>query len=227
MRRIISALTAGAFALAGAGAASAAQTPHNPAAAAPAQARPAWLNSCSTSYFHRDARLGPAHLPRFGRVAAELTGYRRAGSLGERRLLARFYSPTANAGTGGWIYPPGDGYVLGPGGRPVERTATLPAGREIDRYGSEYGSFLAPAGLPYAKRSIPPQNLDGTPAAACDYHDYRVLKPFAVDAGPTAPWFGQPGRGLQYQLLGALVPGAPASLNVSWLVANGYLKRLA
>jgi hypothetical protein len=50
-----------------------------------------------------------------------------------------------------------------------------------------YGSFLAPAGLPYSARSIPPQNLDGTPAAGCNYHEYQVLKSFSVDEGPIAP----------------------------------------
>jgi hypothetical protein len=81
--------------------------------------------------------------------------------------------------------------------------------------------------LPYALRSIPPQSLDGTPAAGCNYHVYRVLKPLEVHAGPIAPWFAQPGWGEQYQLDGSLVPGAPAALNVLWLVNNGYLKRLA
>jgi hypothetical protein len=54
-----------------------------------------------------------------------------------------------------------------------------------------------------------------------------VLKDFTVDAGPVAPWFAQPGYGLQYQLNSSLVPGAPASVNVTWLVNNGYLARVA
>ena len=47
-----------------------------------------------------------------------------------------------------------------------------------------------------------------------------------MDAGPIAPWFFQHGGGLQYQLDGALVPGAPARMNVMWLIDNGYLQRL-
>jgi len=53
-----------------------------------------------------------------------------------------------------------------------------------------------------------------------------VVRDFEVNAGPIAPWFFQPGGGLQYQLNAALVPGAPARLNVRWLIDNGYLRRL-
>lgn len=70
-------------------------------------------------------------------------------------------------------------------------------------------------------RSIPPQNLVGTPPEGCNYHVYHVLKPFAVDAGPIAPWFHQTGGGLQYQLR-----GGPERLNVLWLLDNDYLERL-
>jgi hypothetical protein len=53
-----------------------------------------------------------------------------------------------------------------------------------------------------------------------------VLRPFPVQAGPVAAWFGQPGGGTQYQLDGALIAGAPGSINVQWLVDNGYLDRV-
>jgi hypothetical protein len=197
-----------------------------PAALAPAFTRTTPATECSAAFHDGDPRLGPAELPTAGPVGRELFGYRRTGGLDEQKFLATYYGPTANSGSPGWIYPPADGYVRRPDGTPVEFTATLVPGQAIDRYGSEYGSFLAPEGLPYASRSIPPQSLDGTPAAGCNYHDYRVLKPFKVHSGPIAPWFAQPGYGLQYQLDGALVPDAPTKINVLWLVGNGYLARL-
>jgi hypothetical protein len=43
---------------------------------------------------------------------------------------------------------------------------------------------------------------------------YKVMKPIDVDAGPAAPWFGQPGGGTQYEL--------PATIKE--LVASGHLK---
>lgn len=190
--------------------------------AAPAASNPA--ESCSAAFFHDDARLGPRHLPEAGPVGDQLHGYRRTGGLPASKFLATYYNPNANNGKGGWNYPPDNGYAIGPDGQPIEFHLTMLPGSDMDRYGSQYGSFLAPAGLSYAERSIPPQNLDGNPAQSCNYHDYQVLKPFTVDAGPIAPWFAQPGGGLQYQLDAALVPGAPATLNVLWLVDNGYLR---
>jgi hypothetical protein len=222
VRRTIAALFATAALLTGGtvlGAGSAAAAPPTPLPTAPDQ--------CSAAFHDGDPRLGPEQLPVAGPVGRELLGYHRSGDLTDAQLLARYYGPTANSGSPGWIYPPANGYVTTPDGKPVETTQTLGAGQDIDRYGSEYGSFLAPEGLPYASRSIPPSSLDGTPAAGCNYHDYRVLKPFTVDAGPIAPWFGQPGYGWQYQLDNGLVPGAPARLNVLWLVDNGYLARVA
>ena len=191
-----------------------------------AQAAGTPLDQCSTAFHHDDSRLGPQQLPLLGPVGFELLGYSRSRGLGDARLLADYYSPTANSGSPGWIYPPDNGYLLDRDGQPIETTQTLRPGTDIDRFGSEYGAFLAPEGIPYAARSIPPSSLDSTPAGSCNYHDYRVLKPFAVDAGPIAPWFGQPGHGRQYQLDATLVPGAPTPLNVLWLVTNGYLARL-
>jgi hypothetical protein len=179
----------------------------------------AGLDQCSTVDFDGDARLGPALLPLIGTVGREVAGYRRTGGLGAAPFLAKYY----NSGSGSWIYPPDNGYVTGPGGQPEEGQLQLFAGQDIDRFGSVFGSFLAPAGVPYSARSIPPQSLDSTPAGGCNYHDYQVTKSFTVDAGPIAPWFGQPGGGTQFQLDGSLVPGAPAALNVMWLLSNGYL----
>ena len=116
--------------------------------------------------------------------------------------------------------------MVGPNGHAEQGRTRLFPGQDIDRFGSEYGTFLSPEGIPYSARSIPPQSLDGIPAAACDYHRYRVIKSFTVESGPIAPWFGQPGHGWQYQLDPTLIPANPAGLNVMWLVANGYVRPL-
>ncbi|MEZ0067070.1 hypothetical protein ABIA32_003083 [Streptacidiphilus sp. MAP12-20] len=183
-------------------------------------------DACSASFDHGDKRLGPEQLPTTGPVGHELVGYQRTGGASDSAFLAQYWDPTAWNGAGGWHYPPQNGYLLLPNGKPAEIKERLAPGQDIDRFGSEYGSFLAPEGLPYASRAIPPQSLDGQPPAACNYHDYRVLKTFEVDAGPIAPWFNQPGLGWQYQLDATLVPGGPTQLNVLWLVNNGYLERL-
>jgi hypothetical protein len=180
------------------------------------------LTTCSAEFHLDDQRLGPAELPVFGRVGLQLLGYHRTGHEPVDDFLDEYYDDVAGA----WRYPPADGYVLEPDGDPVKWTQTLFRGQQIDRYGSEFGAFLAPVGLPYTMRSIPPSNLVGVPAAGCNYRVYQVLRPFDVTTGPIAPWFNQFGGGLQYQLTGVLVPGAPSRLNVLWLVENGYLGRV-
>jgi len=205
-RILLSLAAAAALVLGGAGAAS---------ATTPAESTP--LNQCSTAYYQDNSLLGPAKLPVLGAVGLQLIAYQRTGWLSPDQFLAQYRNAS------GWIYPPDNGYVV-VNGNPIEWKQKLAAGQWIDRYGSVYGSFLAPAGTPYFERSIPPSSLDSTPAAGCNYHKYQVLKPFTVDAGPIAAWFAQPGGGLQYQLDAGLVSGAPTQLNVLWLLDNGYLK---
>ncbi|KAK4106988.1 hypothetical protein N656DRAFT_720967 [Canariomyces notabilis] len=48
-----------------------------------------------------------------------------------------------------------------------------------------------------------------------NYKVYSVVKPLVVLAGPIAPWFGQPGAGVQYML----------PRNISALIAEGVLRR--
>ncbi|MCQ4084434.1 TNT domain-containing protein [Streptomyces sp. RB6PN25] len=200
------------------------------AVAAPAQAaKPEGTppNECSDTYKDGNPLLGPAELPTRGPVGRELRGYERTGGLTTSQFLSTYYSQYINMGKPGYIFPPLFGYVLRRNGTPIEHVHRLHRGQHVDRYGSEFGSFLAPAGTPFAWRSLTPMSLNNAPDANCNYHDYAVIKPFKVDYGPVAPWFAQPGRGVQYQLDPALVPGAPSTgFNVGWLVAHGYLKRI-
>ena len=48
------------------------------------------------------------------------------------------------------------------------------------------------------------------------YNIYEVVKPIDAEGGPAAPWFGQPGGGIQYEL--------PTSVKDA--VANGSLRRV-
>ncbi|MGI8802258.1 MAG: TNT domain-containing protein [Solirubrobacteraceae bacterium] len=191
---------------------------------APAAARPA--SACSNTFFAGDERLGPDQLQGIGMVAPILAGYDRLAGLTPAQFIAIYWDPTANGGAGGWRFPPENGFLLTATGRPIEHVAPLPPGDRIDRFGSEFGAFLAPVDTPYFERSLPPMSLDNfDPAYTCNYHVYRVIRQFAVEEGPIAPAFGQPGHGEQFQLVGSLVPGGPSRLNVIWLIANGYLAR--
>jgi hypothetical protein len=171
-----------------------------------------------------DARLGPEHLPGplEPRVGPLLQGWRRTGSLTPSAFLEKYWTGPAEGG--GWKYPPNDGFAEVNG--TVDREATrLTAGQLLDRFGSESGGYLAPAGDRYSERALPPQNLHTRdPAAPCDYRVYQVTKPFWVWQGEVAPWFEQPGGGEQIKLDPVFLdPGEGQRLNVSWLLEHGYL----
>ncbi len=100
---------------------------------------------------------------------------------------ARHY-PTENNG-----FPPGY----------VPKSANLPAGTIIDRFGSEWGRYLAPDGTPVSGRAIAPETVGGT------YTRYMLtgepLPPgWDIVGGPVQPWFGQtPSPGVpQYMIVG-------------------------
>ncbi len=185
------------------------------------------LDACSAADLDNDRRLGPAALPLFGAVGAELFFYDRTGGQPRQQFLDTWWDPAARSGNGDWIFPPQNGYMINADGTPIRTVTPLTPGQEIDRFGGTGGGFLAPKGLRYADRSIPPSNLDSsTDPAGCNYHVYRVLKTFSVYTGTVRPWFDQPGNGQQYQLDGSLVPGAPADgdLHVQWLLDHQYLE---
>jgi RHS repeat-associated protein len=72
-------------------------------------------------------------------------------------------------------------------------TTVLQEGTLIDRYGSETGKFVSPAGTPREMRSL-------APWSSSELSTYKVVRPITVKAGPVQPWFGHPGMGMQYQL---------------------------
>jgi hypothetical protein len=211
-RRLFTALAVAATA------ALAALAPATSAGAAQSATLPQVRTTCSATYLGGDSRLGPAGTPDAGAVGLQLFGYWRLDGLTSAQFISRYWDSTAKS----WKYPPDNGFLVA-GGHPVETSLTLKPGAPLDRYGSVFGGFLAPAGTPYWARSLPPSNLDDATGFTCNYHTYKVAKAFTVEAGPAAPAFGQPGLGLQYQLVASLLPGDPAQPNVQWLLTHGYL----
>jgi hypothetical protein len=179
--------------------------------------------TCS-GVFEGDPRLGPEHLPQPWElpIGPLMVGYDRTGGLPIEQFLATYWD--ANAGQ--WRYPPDEGFAVGPDGTVDKHPTPLAPGQVLDRFGSEYGSYLAPAGAPYAQRALPPQSLTTQePTYPCGYHEYTVTKPFTVFQGRIAPWFHQRGGGQQILLDKTLLdPGPGDKLNVKWLLSHGYLK---
>ncbi|MDN3295170.1 TNT domain-containing protein [Streptomyces ficellus] len=197
-----------------------------PAVAAPADDTRRQRPAVCSGEFQGDARLGPKYLPRPSEhpVGPLLKGYKRTGGLSPKAFLATYWKEEGPGGPAGWKYPPNDGFAE-VNGRVDKHVEILQPGEVLDRFGSEYGSYLAPAGDAYAKRALPPQNLNTRePAFPCDYRRYTVKRPFPVWEGGIAPWFAQPGGGRQIKLDAALLnPGQGERLNVKWLLAEGYL----
>ena len=92
----------------------------------------------------------------------------------------------------------------------TERTFLMP-GQTIDRYGgSGYSRFFSPQGTPDWARALPP----GT--AGQPLRTFEVVKPFEVESGTVAPWFNQPGGGLQYR----------TPVNLDTLLKRGIIKEV-
>lgn len=157
--------------------------------------------------------LGPIHLPTEGPgrsvdgyIAKMTRRYKRFGSTTQAAFLDLY----ANVSKDGWKYPPYAGFAIDPETmRPIDHIIMLKPHNHgkpvfVDRFGRETGVFLAPADTSYARRALPPSSLDTFPSpeplppSPYNYHLYKVLRPFHVDAGRIAPWFGQNGGGLQY-----------------------------
>jgi Tuberculosis necrotizing toxin len=172
--------------------------------------------------FHRDRRLGPKVLPGLKDPVGKLSRrYRRFGKFTRAAFLRRFWSGPPAAGR--WRYPRRDGFA-GPA-----FTIRLVAGTLIDRFGrAAGGQFLAPAGTSFAMRAVPPSSLDTYPdKVAYNYHLYRVTTSFVVQAGGTAPWFGQRGGGVQFKTCFDQIPcnGANA-VDVAYLLAHNSLEEV-
>jgi uncharacterized protein YukE len=128
-----------------------------------------------------------------GAPLAVVRGWDPTGGMPWDDFASQFGTPGARS------YPLNDGFPPGY----VPQPAQLPEGAIIDRFGSEYGRYLAPDGTPFADRSLAPESVGG------DYNRYMVTgKPlppgWQIVEGPVEPWYGQtpPPSALQYMIVG-------------------------
>ena len=119
-------------------------------------------------------------------------------------LAARWLNPDGSA-----RYPSeADGFWQGFNEAPS--VLVLPPGTLVDRFGGEGGRYLAPLGARFQARAV------AFVCAAAPYRTYRVRAPLPVLAGRIAPWFGEPGGGIQFLV----------DASVLELVEMGVLERL-
>lgn len=70
---------------------------------------------------------------------------------------------------------------------------TLKPGTTLDRYGGPGGNFTSPPGTPFGERALP-YDISKMP-----YKKYEVLREIPVEKSEIAPWFDEPGGGVQYK----------------------------
>ncbi|WP_017608215.1 TNT domain-containing protein [Nocardiopsis xinjiangensis] len=143
-------------------------------------------------YVCGDPRLGPLELPEEGPVAELTRTYEPFGGQSPRGFLHTWRTDGDT-----WGYPDHDGFVV-EDGTPVTDTVDLEEGELLDRFGSPYGTFLAPAGAPFEERALPPDSLNTWPQGnEHNYSCYEVTADLEALVGPIAPHFEQPGGGEQ------------------------------
>ncbi|HLD65569.1 MAG TPA: RHS repeat-associated core domain-containing protein, partial [Pseudomonas sp.] len=143
---------------------------------------------------------------------------RSKGAFSSRGQAAKAYAlwkkkdwPALEAFMGGGAWPPNRGFIR------VKPTVLQP-GTRIDRYGGwmdngkfkDTGTFASPAGASFGSRALPANTLTKP------LNTYEVVKPIKADAGGAIPWFGQPGKGTQYEL----------SKSIGELLKQGAIKKI-
>ncbi len=140
-----------------------------------------------------EAGLAAETVTEGGAPLAVVRGWQPTGGMPWDDFASQFGTPASRT------WPANDGFPQGF----VPQPAQLPEGAIIDRFGSEYGRYLAPDGTAFADRALAPESVGG------DYNRYMVTgKPlppgWQLVEGPVQPWYGQtpsPGA-LQYMILG-------------------------
>ena len=145
-------------------------------------------------------KMGPVPTIREG--VLENLGYSQAAR--SRSNFDQFYKVEGKLQADLMIWPPNSG------GYSPSYNVTLDVGAKLDRYGYPGGAFVSPQGTSFAERALPASFETGKP-----YFQYEVTQPIGnVTQAKALPWFGQPGKGTQFQL----------AKPVEWYLDHGFLK---
>lgn len=108
-----------------------------------------------------------------------------------------------------WRWPPHAGAV--PGSQ-VVRPITPADTMTIDRIGGNGGSYFSPLDTDFSQRSLPPDrlNFDRNSYSIDTSHPLVVQQDLRIESSDIAPWFGQPGGGIQYRFVNAMGEEVPA-----------------
>ena len=109
------------------------------------------------------------------------------------------------------LWPPFDGAVKG-----SEKAFTIKEDTIISRIGYPNGNYASPDGVEREKRSLPFNKKAETDDPTTKEHRYKVKKPLPCIMSEVAPWFDDPGGGVQYKFYDS----------VKKLVADGFLEEV-
>lgn len=113
------------------------------------------------------------------------------------------------------LWPPNGGFI------DIEITS-IEVGFEFDRYGGKIidgnfvdnGNYVSPKGASFESRALPSDYLTSKP-----YKKYKVLKKIEnVKKGKSIPWFGQEGKGIQFNF--------DTNINIDYLKDLGYIEEI-
>ena len=114
-------------------------------------------------------------------------------------------------------WPPNNGAI---GKTKVQK---VEAGTLLDRYGHEGGRFVGyagrvqgKAGYQYQPATFSQRALPQAPDES-QYHVYQVIKAFEVESAEIAPWFGEPGGGVQ---------ALSTQKSIAQLLEGGFIKEI-
>ena len=161
---------------------------------APANGRGIWSFSNKPKFETIVAR--PGYSIEIGELNGEFPNYNTLEFDGGSKIvngeLVPYYPPNGGA-AGSWV------------------EETLQPGMILDRYGSNAGMYLSPEGTPFPMRALPPATN------TANYHVFEVTKPLPILKSAVAPWFGQPGGGIQYFTNG---------ISIDYLIEFGFLRQI-
>ena len=113
-------------------------------------------------------------------------------------FMQQYHSRPDGHGGVDWDWPPNAGAVPG---SEVKRVLTPADDIRLDRIGGDGGTYFSPDGTPFSERALPPDRLN------FDRNSYQIdtSNPLVrqgkiqIEESRIAPWFGQPGGGIQYR----------------------------
>ncbi|GAA3818901.1 TNT domain-containing protein [Cellulomonas soli] len=121
------------------------------------------------------------------------------GGMTREEFLATYRRSDSTTPDGwSWDWPPNNGAVPG---SEVRRAVTAEDTFRLDRIGGDGGTYFSPLDTPLDGRALPPDRLNYTRTEFELNTGHETVKDglLTIETSEIAPWFGQPGGGVQHR----------------------------